>query len=164
MNVIVAELTGAAEVQARAQRSFLYGDFASPDELVPSAVALRINREGFDDTDAEHDDLASLVEESLAARNLIDTLPGTYDFDAAVVGNVHVVLLERSAGRPKVDLVPQNGGVHARVTLENVRIRHEISFSCLFTTCYAYGTAYADAVVVTADIDMALSGGAVNAT
>jgi hypothetical protein len=164
LNILVAELRGVTDVQARAQRSFLFGDFASPDDLVRSAVALRINREGFDDGDGEQDDLSSLVEESLAARNLIGTLPTAYQFDAAVVGTVNVALLERTAGRPLVDLVPQNGGVSARVTLQNVRIRHEISFGCLFTTCSATGTATADAVVVTGVIDMALEGKAITAS
>jgi hypothetical protein len=161
-NVIVAQLTGGRNDQ-RAQRSFLYGEFAPPDEWVDSAAALRINMEGYDDTDQEVDDMSSLLEASLAERNLMTKVPASYSINAPVVGNVDVDLTERRSGDPRIDLIPHDGGVHARVTLPNVRIRHRVSFSCAITTCSSTGTATADAVIVEVELDMALEGQAITA-
>jgi hypothetical protein len=160
-NVLVADLSGVPG--ARAARTFLYGEFHSPEEFVRTAAALRINEEGFDDTDDEVDDMSRLVELALAERKLMTKVPATYRIDAPVVGNVDVELTERTAGEPRVDLVPRAGGVTAKITMPNVRIRHRLSFSCAITTCHATGTATADAIIVTVEIDMALEGQAITA-
>lgn len=160
-NVIVVQLDGYPP--ARAQRSFLYGDFAGADEFVPAAAGLRINRDGFDDGDGEIDDIAALLAAALAERELVKLLPATYSFSMAVVGTVKVDLTERSAGPPEVDLTPRAGGVTAVVRLPDVRIRHKLSFSCAITTCTPTGTATADAIAVSLELDLSLDGDVLHA-
>jgi hypothetical protein len=157
-NVIVADLGGA-----RAQRSFLYGSFAAADAFVPSAAGLRINREGFDDGDGEIDDISSLVAAALADRDLIKLLPASYSFNMAVVGTVKVDLTERSAGPPEVDLTPRAGGLTAVVRLPDVRVRHKLTFNCAITTCTPTGTATADAIEVSVELDVSLDGDVLHA-
>ncbi len=160
-NVIVAELGGFPG--ARAQRSFLYGSFAAADAFVPSAAGLRINREGFDDGDGEIDDISALVAAALADRELIELLPASYSFSMAVVGTVKVDLTERSAGPPEVDLTPRAGGLTAVVRLPDVRVRHKLTFNCAITTCTPTGTATADAIEVSVQLDVSLDGDVLHA-
>lgn len=160
-NIIAATLSGAPG--ARAQRSFLYGEFASLDQRVASAAALRINREGFADEDTEIDDISAIVSAAVAERDVIKLLPTSYSFDAPVVGKVNATLTERSSGAARVVLTPRAGGVHAVVRVPNVRVRHKLSFSCAITTCTTTGTATADSVTVALDLDVSLADGTIDA-
>lgn len=161
-NVIVATLTGVPG--ARAQRTFLYGEFGSIDDFVPAAAALRINEEGFSDSDGELDDISSVVSAALAERDPIKMLPASYSFNMAVVGTVNVSLLERTSGPAKVVLTPRNGGVHAVVRLPNVRIRHRLTFNCAITTCNTTGTVTADSIEVAVELDAALRDNTIEAS
>jgi hypothetical protein len=160
-NIIAATLSGAPG--ARAQRSFLYGEFAGLDQMVRSAAALRVNREGFSDDDAEIDDLSAIVSAAIAERDVIKLLPASYSFQAPVVGTVNVTLLERTSGAARVVLTPRAGGVHAVVRVPDVRVRHRLRFNCAITTCDETGTATADAVEVALDLDASLNDGAIDA-
>ncbi len=161
MNVVDFELDSNPKVQG--QRTFLWGDFAAPEDLARAAIGLRINRAGMDDDDAEVDDMSALAEAALAQRDVIKLLPRTYSFDPPVIGNVNVELTERTAGEPRVALSPRAGGVAARVSLPNVRIRFRLSTSCLITTCTVTGTVTVDEIVVTMDANLGLDGEAITA-
>lgn len=153
-NIITATLSGVPG--ARAQRTFLHGEFADMDAFVPAAAALRVNKDGFSDDDDELDDISALVSVALAERDLIKLIPASYSFDMPVIGTVSVNITERSSDPARAILTPRAGGVRARVRLPDVRLRHLISFNCGITTCNTTGTATADAVEVTVEIDAAL--------
>lgn len=156
LNVIELELGGLLGL--RAARSFVYGDIAPADAEVAGAVALGINQAGMDDNEADLDDLASVIELTLSETDVMAALPPSYQIQAPVVGAVDIVLLEKSAGPPAVDLSPRAGGLVLSARLPNVRIRHDKSFNCAITTCRSTGTATAEAAVVTAFVDIGLSG------
>lgn len=160
-NVVDFELDANPKVQG--QRTFLWGDFANPEDLARAAIGLRINRGGMDDEDDEIDDMSALAEAALADRDVIKLLPRTYSFDPPVIGRVNVELTERTAARPRVALSPRAGGLAANVQLPNVRIRFRLSTSCVITTCNVTGTVTVDRIVVTMNADLGLDGEAITA-
>ncbi|MBA3392618.1 MAG: hypothetical protein H0T89_08240 [Deltaproteobacteria bacterium] len=159
-NVIIAKL---GDDGASAQRSFVYGRFVAATESVPSAVALRVNASGFDDGNADLDDLSTVAEEALAARNVMTLFPSSFNVSAPVVGTLRVSLPTRSAGRPNVRLAPRTGGVTGAVSLPSVYVKFDVAFNCLFTTCHVTGNVTSTRADLSLPVSIAVANGTLSA-
>lgn len=180
MNLIVARLRDSAGFETQAVQSFFHSSAWNPrDPHDPTVSALKealyfwLGRNAIDDSKhslTHINDLATVAELLVRSEDpstLIDPEVPVKSFEAPGLGTTHVHLTEVRLEDPTVNLTPQEGGLHLRLTYASLEA--DLEFRQPGPTVGAVnvsrGMASASPLVIEADIWVATSNtGAVEVT
>jgi len=154
LNVVHAE-----DPTGRLANAFLFGRFASPDKMIPGAVTLRINSEGFKSNDPKVASLSRLAELAFDGIGLLAQLEGKTFTGTFKGGSWSFAVKKATYGDSMATLTPKAGGAAFIASLSKVEVNGVLSIDFSYTQTDA-ATIRIDSAIVSGDIEAGLADGA----